>query len=123
MASSRIQNRRCTWRKRLAQLCAKSTYKGVVIDDVDKAKIKKLPTNILNQLIEHGLWDGVSTKNIPTFSAFLVDAIPVTSNPRTQNKREQFRGYLLEYFGDVRVDLITDIRAKGIVSSNVLKCF
>jgi len=50
MASSRIQNRRCTWRKRLAQLCAKSTYKGVVIDDVDKAKIKKLPTNILNQL-------------------------------------------------------------------------
>ena len=107
--------------KQLAQLCAKSTYKGVVIDDVDKAKIRKLPTSILNQFIEHGLWDGVSTKKIPTLSAFLVDAIPVSGNRRTQVKREQFRGYLLEYFGDVRVDLITDISAKGIVSYYLLE--
>ena len=101
--------------KRLAQLCGKSIRKGVVIDDVDKAAIKNLPPDILNQFIANELWDGVSTKKIPTLSEFLDDAIPVSTNPKTQTKREQYRRYLLEYHGNKRVDLIGDIEAKGII--------
>ena len=101
--------------KRLAKLCGESERKGVVIDDADKVAIKKLPTSILNQFIEYGLWDGVSTKKIPTLSSFLDIAIPVTGTKRTQKKREQYRGYLLEYHGDKQIHLIDAIEAHGFV--------
>ena len=101
--------------KRLAKLCGESERKGVVIDDVDKVAIKKLPSDILNQFIEHGLWGGVSSKKIPTLSEFLDVAIPVTGKQRTQAKRKLYRGYLLEYHGDIRVDLIDAVAAHGFV--------
>ena len=101
--------------RRLAQLSGESKRKGVVIDDVDKVAIRKLPSDILNQFIANGLCDGVQSKKIPTLSVFLDKAIPVTGTKRTQDKRNQYRDYLLEYHGDKRVDLIDAVEAYGII--------
>jgi integrase len=93
----------------LVKLLSETERFGTRLSKQDSIRVENLPLELRNKLLEHRLIEGKAAEKIPTLPQLIKQFKATRSDVKDTTLLVDKRhcGYLLEYFGNKRIDLIT----------------